>query len=262
MKFTGHERDGSFDYLHARFRSPLTGRFLSVDKHPGVLRRPQTLNRYAYVSGNPLRKVDPNGLAELEFTIKTFIPAASVTDPLGRVFTGDARGFSTNPSASYRTLQMLRVETDPAKAANPLRSQVRNTGRTGRLQPNPASGKASVEGLVANGSRDAQGNAAVTVQGSATNPLVPGAPSIDYNLNIVASPSGESVSVTGTQDGFPAMEIYVRNEQGQVMTVYQFDPASVGNGLGSLYPGVGDQPVKANCTGVTSDNGTCESGPK
>lgn len=100
MKFTGHERDfyeaspaDDLDYMHARYYGPLTGRLLSVDKHRGNPKRPQTLNRYAYVSGNPLRKTDPNGLAELEFTIKTFIPGSSVT-ALGTTFAGDGRGFS------------------------------------------------------------------------------------------------------------------------------------------------------------------------
>lgn len=50
------------DYLHARFRSPLTGRFLSVDPVLNLKRTlgmPQAWNRYAYALGNPLRFVDP-----------------------------------------------------------------------------------------------------------------------------------------------------------------------------------------------------------
>ncbi|MCZ7651661.1 MAG: RHS repeat-associated core domain-containing protein [Thermoanaerobaculia bacterium] len=70
MRFTGHERDtmasaevgDDLDYLHARFSSPLTGRFLSVDPIPGHPRRPQSWNQYAYVQGNPLNFTDPSGL--------------------------------------------------------------------------------------------------------------------------------------------------------------------------------------------------------
>ncbi|HEX4955562.1 MAG TPA: RHS repeat-associated core domain-containing protein [Thermoanaerobaculia bacterium] len=70
MKFTGHERDlgdpGStgddLDYMHARFCSPVTGRFMAVDPinsaKPGV---PQSWNKYSYTWGNPLRYVDRDG---------------------------------------------------------------------------------------------------------------------------------------------------------------------------------------------------------
>ena len=70
MKFTGHERDlanpdsaaDDLDYMHARFYSPLAGRFLRVDPgdsaYPG---QPQSWNKYAYVLGNPLKYDDPDG---------------------------------------------------------------------------------------------------------------------------------------------------------------------------------------------------------
>ena len=71
MKFTGHERDlgvltsnaDDLDYMHARFCSPLTGRFLSVDPKPrrSALPMPQRWNRYGYAAGNPLKYIDPDG---------------------------------------------------------------------------------------------------------------------------------------------------------------------------------------------------------
>jgi RHS repeat-associated protein len=73
MKFTGHERDyaGSFgredghviDYMHARYYTPTTARFLSVDPLDGNIGIPQSWNRYAYVSNNPINYVDPTGMA-------------------------------------------------------------------------------------------------------------------------------------------------------------------------------------------------------
>jgi hypothetical protein len=39
----------------------VTGRFLSVDTGKAKLTEPQTLNRYAYTGGNPLRYIDPDG---------------------------------------------------------------------------------------------------------------------------------------------------------------------------------------------------------
>ena len=69
MKFTGHERDlassagpgDDLDYMHARFCSPVTGRFLGVDASPGVPTKPQSWNGYAYAMSNPIARFDPDG---------------------------------------------------------------------------------------------------------------------------------------------------------------------------------------------------------
>ena len=51
------------DYMHARYYQAKCGRFLSVDPtwesaDPG---RPQTWNRYSYVTNNPINLTDPDG---------------------------------------------------------------------------------------------------------------------------------------------------------------------------------------------------------
>lgn len=63
VRFTGHERDASTgtDYMHARHYFSSIARFLSVDPARGYAGVPQSLNRYAYVLGNPLRYTDPDG---------------------------------------------------------------------------------------------------------------------------------------------------------------------------------------------------------
>ena len=70
MKFTGHERDTSFggsldylDYMHARSYRPVQGRFLSVDPtwESADAGRPQSWNRYSYVTNNPIVLTDPGG---------------------------------------------------------------------------------------------------------------------------------------------------------------------------------------------------------
>jgi RHS repeat-associated protein len=63
-RFTGHERDPSLDYMHARYYVSSAGRFLSVDPVRGALRWPQSWNRYTYVLGGPMRYSDPTGLFE------------------------------------------------------------------------------------------------------------------------------------------------------------------------------------------------------
>ena len=74
MRFTGHERDADpvgwendLDYMHARYYSPRAGRFTSVDPGGFDTKRPQTWNRYAYVSSNPILKLDPDGRDEFVF---------------------------------------------------------------------------------------------------------------------------------------------------------------------------------------------------
>ena len=69
LKFTGQERDtwnttnpaDDLDYFHARHYNPQLGRFLQIDPLSGSAGRPQTLNRYAYVGGNPINSIDPFG---------------------------------------------------------------------------------------------------------------------------------------------------------------------------------------------------------
>ena len=90
LRFTGHERDifnpggpaDDHDYMHARFSSPLTGRFLSVDTVQGKPRRPQSWNRYAYALGNPLKYVDPDGREAMIFIVA---PSRADTNPKGVV---------------------------------------------------------------------------------------------------------------------------------------------------------------------------------
>lgn len=62
LKYTGHERDGDLDYMHARYYDSRMGRFLSVDPgkdwHP---KHPQSWNMYAYARNSPATHVDPDG---------------------------------------------------------------------------------------------------------------------------------------------------------------------------------------------------------
>ena len=67
LKYTGHERDGELDYMHARYYDSHMGRFLSVDPSMDLkanLPNPQRWNRYSYVSNNPINKTDPDGRDE------------------------------------------------------------------------------------------------------------------------------------------------------------------------------------------------------
>ena len=63
-RFTGQREEASLGSLYdfgARAYSPVLGRFLSADTLVPSPGNPQSLNRYSYVLGNPLRYVDPTG---------------------------------------------------------------------------------------------------------------------------------------------------------------------------------------------------------
>lgn len=220
-----------------------------MDKLHGSQGAPLTWNRYLYSRANPLKYLDGNGLEELLFTVRTFIPAPAVKGPLG-TFGGDGRSFKAS-GGTARTTQKVLVETDPGRRASPIISKAADIGETHLLADDGSIAKsatASSEGMKATGSRDDSGSAVIQIKGSADNPLATPSFSIDYDLQVEASPSGRSISMTGTQDGFPAIEVYVTNSSGQTTTLYQFDPASVNNGVMSLFPWAGDQSVNVTCS--------------
>ncbi|MEN6631779.1 MAG: RHS repeat-associated core domain-containing protein, partial [Candidatus Polarisedimenticolia bacterium] len=61
----GHERDAEtgLDYMPARYHASSAGAFLTVDPLDASAKAedPLSWNRYAYVRGNPLNRVDPTG---------------------------------------------------------------------------------------------------------------------------------------------------------------------------------------------------------
>ncbi len=66
-RFTGKERDPNtgLDYFEARYNSSSLGRFMTPDALQGTIANPQTLNRFVYVTDNPLRFTDPTGMVRL-----------------------------------------------------------------------------------------------------------------------------------------------------------------------------------------------------
>jgi RHS repeat-associated protein len=69
QKFTSYERDSEseLDFAQSRYYSSKHGRFISVDpENTGArIANPQSWNGYAYASNNPLKYVDPDGLATI-----------------------------------------------------------------------------------------------------------------------------------------------------------------------------------------------------
>ncbi|MEJ5312578.1 MAG: RHS repeat-associated core domain-containing protein [Anaerolineae bacterium] len=64
-RFTGQIEDAAIDlyFYNARYYDPALGRFIQADTIVPSPANPQSLNRYAYAVGNPLRYIDPTGHA-------------------------------------------------------------------------------------------------------------------------------------------------------------------------------------------------------
>lgn len=61
--YTGEPTDDNgLVYLRERYYNPVLGTFLSQDPIEGSMNQPLSLNRYAYVQGNPVNLTDPSGM--------------------------------------------------------------------------------------------------------------------------------------------------------------------------------------------------------
>jgi len=117
--FTGEQRDSesAFYYLRARYYDPAVGRFLARDFLPGLVVNPQTLNRYAYVTNNPVLFVDPLGLCGWRdpwdcavdlvtfLAGKTFRVRAPVTFGLEQLVRKFSSGDVTNKEGGIRVVE-------------------------------------------------------------------------------------------------------------------------------------------------------------
>ena len=62
-RYTGESFDSATGLYHLRARDydPQTGRFISMDEHPGSQRIPLSLNKYLYGNADPVNHIDPSG---------------------------------------------------------------------------------------------------------------------------------------------------------------------------------------------------------
>jgi len=226
MKFTGHERDYAqydyLDYMHARYDNPYLGRFLSVDSHPGSPMQPQSWNRFSYVRNNPLRRVDLDGLKEIEFTIRHFIQQQHVFSPFGNV-RGDNRGFSLASNASFRTQLTIKVDSVTGRMTQTADTGVSHNfsmGVTRKADPNNWHNE-----IAATSTRDSSGNVVINATTYASEPfpntlIGPFTPPIESHTQIVITPDGNTISVAGIRTSSPSMEINATVD-GQTFSVYR-----------------------------------------
>ncbi|WP_016739355.1 MULTISPECIES: polymorphic toxin-type HINT domain-containing protein [Bacillales] len=74
------DKESGFYYLRARYYDPKIGRFISEDTYKGQVDNPLSLNRYTYVSNNPLKYVDPTG--NVQEIHADWAPGKKKIDPL------------------------------------------------------------------------------------------------------------------------------------------------------------------------------------
>ncbi|MHB8845004.1 MAG: RHS repeat-associated core domain-containing protein [Nitrospirota bacterium] len=65
--FTGQQYDAETSqyYLRARTYGPVNGRFTSVDPYNGNIDDPSSLHKYLYAHANPVNRIDPSGLVDI-----------------------------------------------------------------------------------------------------------------------------------------------------------------------------------------------------
>ncbi|GAA0136291.1 hypothetical protein YSY43_31320 [Paenibacillus sp. YSY-4.3] len=192
-----------------------------------------------HATANYLRSMADGGYNYAIISLATFLPVDSGTAPVcvscgfGNVFDatflgdGSDREFGVN-QLSVRTLQygVVNLDYNSVVGFNYVGQTHQDNGRVGRASN---SGMSWSEGnLARNG-----GSSYTSVGASAStgNPLVVGAPTIDYITNVKIT-GYRKVTVTTTTDLFPAYEGYISINGGVFNTLYQYD--AVG-GFGNLY---------------------------
>lgn len=238
LQYTGHERDQSstgegpetLDYMLARYYSPVAARFLALDPKLGRASVPQSWNRYAYARNNPLRFLDPDGKAVLEFKIEHFIPTRYAIAPHG-IYLGDGRGFSAAADRTFRTQQTIRIETDPKKSASGFLGSSAATGITANFLPS-LFGKAPLLGHASGSSlqteplgRASDGTVMMKVR---QNEELPSSASFGIGLAgtgirselFIAVGTDGTVEAVGTRSGYPAMQVSVSVDGGAEELIY------------------------------------------
>lgn len=165
-----------------------------------------------------------------------FIPQDKIENPQAIIsssdfFKGDNRGFEYG--GSYRIRQTYLIDL---LAENPKPIALsQDVGPTTGLDSNGnvvARGQAGNEGLSVEVSREGE-KVESEVVATATNPLVPFAPALDYEYDLSLELAQENLlwTLTGDHDGFPAYSVYI----GETL-VYSHDPIKEGQSPLSLFP--------------------------
>ena len=248
FKFTGKERDveSGYDYFGARYYDSRIANWTSMDP---LMEKHYDFSPYNYVLRNPLRLVDPDG-KQVEIITRTYIPQESSVNPLYKVY-HDNRS-ANYYSKNYRTEQRMVVVPNQNVSSDIITSYSSDIGIT-RANPNWNPQEvlnAPGEGVLGSpqATRVSETSVNVSIQGSAWETLIPGAPSIDYSVSFYVSENGDgtfNVIANGAEDGFPAYEIWARNLKtgGNPILIYNRENVNVIPEIRNLLPWLGDTDI-------------------
>ncbi|MBI3302324.1 MAG: hypothetical protein HYZ72_09665, partial [Deltaproteobacteria bacterium] len=93
-RYAGEQFDPDLNliYLRARYLDPATGRFRTMDPHPGTRTLPLTLHKYLYGNASPVDNVDPSGLFTLSEAAIIVAVVGVITGLAVSQFTGTKPG--------------------------------------------------------------------------------------------------------------------------------------------------------------------------
>jgi hypothetical protein len=89
-------------------------------------------------------------------------------------------------------------------------------------------GKASTDGIRIEDEAWSGDTVSFTMRASASNPLRPGAPTVDYSLQVITQ-RDRTVKVKGSHDGFPCYEFYKQVDFGNFQLLYTHDFRKTGD---------------------------------
>lgn len=208
--------DGNSVDFGARMYDPRLGRWFAVDplasKYPGW-------TPYKFGNNNPLIFIDPNGETEYTFHVRSFIPEKSIAF---NFFRGDNRNFTTSLKVTSRVNHQITLDTEKATLLNK-----RTFSDATQFQYYPSTAVIEVEqnavpesnySDVSSSTLGKDNFFAFNTSYSASDPLAPGAPDIDFKNYFFISEFKEdkllNIDLNLKGDQFPAIESFVTDEKG------------------------------------------------
>ncbi len=257
IKGSGNSYSFKFRIYDARL-----GRFLSVD--PLAKSYPWN-STYAFAENDVIRAIDLEGLEKYIVTARSFIPMATVYNPLyipyindkTKSFGGDNRYYYTVNNASYRTEQKVVADFDVNKVYYTNNTASGSIGYDSKGNVSETSDPQTAGTIKNTLMTEKSTSTTIYLTVNASNSLVSGAPPINYDLAVTITPSTDGKSfdyqVKGDVDGFPAYELWITDEtNNKSFLLFNRTPTQTGEGPGSLFPPMEHSyNLKGNSTSVT-----------